>query len=568
MMSANSFLDNIIGNTKRRLWVWALSFFALLIAFPGVLTIYFTRVDSYVTNGNYWSELTYRESLIDAVYSMLYQYPGVISAALAIVIGLQGFSYLFSKRKVDMYHSVPVSMKKRFAVIYINGILAYVIPLLVSNLIAIVMVLFRGIISADLISRYFAGLGVNLLIFLAVYHLSIFSVSLTGNLFMAIVIDGVLIFYANMWTGIITNYMADFFKTKTTVFETKSYVFSISDLGKSAMYDILRLGKGWDYFGTEVLKYATGLLIWATVGIVLAYYYYKKRPSEAAGSSIAFYASRIIIKLMIVVPATLMFARWIYYFAEQSRTLMVISLVLATVIISMLIEILFNLDFISSIRHWGSIVVALILVGTIYVIFAMDLFGYDRYIPNTEDIESYAILNNYESYYSDYIDFSTYENNEFKASNEYIDCYKYAKDHMFNVDAEAIVELAKKAQSVKSEDMGYAIPLEVYYRLKNGKTRSRVVMVDVEDESNDDLLNRIIGPAHYKSGIWQAMEEDIPEPAMVREVKFYDGMASIYLPMYEANHLISLWREDMSKYDYDRVRYDEEIGYISVTFTN
>ena len=31
-----------------------------------------------------------------------------ILAGLAVIIGMQGFSYLYDRKKVDLYHSVPV----------------------------------------------------------------------------------------------------------------------------------------------------------------------------------------------------------------------------------------------------------------------------------------------------------------------------------------------------------------------------------------------------------------------------------------------------------------------------
>ena len=41
--------------------------------------------------------------------------------ALAVLLAVQGFSWMDSKRKLDLYLSVPVSSRKRFAVIYLNG---------------------------------------------------------------------------------------------------------------------------------------------------------------------------------------------------------------------------------------------------------------------------------------------------------------------------------------------------------------------------------------------------------------------------------------------------------------
>ncbi len=65
-------------------------------------------------------------------------------AILAILIAVQGFSYLYDRKKVDMYHSVPVSAKRRFAVIYLNGFLMYIIPALFGICIGILMAAAQG----------------------------------------------------------------------------------------------------------------------------------------------------------------------------------------------------------------------------------------------------------------------------------------------------------------------------------------------------------------------------------------------------------------------------------------
>ena len=127
MTSRNSFWDRSRENHKRRIWVWIVSVFVQLVAYIGFVTIYLTRIRRWNTEGAYRTAEAFKSAMCEATQDALgfSNYEGWIVIALAVIIGMQGFAYLYDRRKVDMYHSVPVSRKKRFAVIYVNGITFY-----------------------------------------------------------------------------------------------------------------------------------------------------------------------------------------------------------------------------------------------------------------------------------------------------------------------------------------------------------------------------------------------------------------------------------------------------------
>jgi|GEM_PF-1002116 len=180
------------------------------------------------------------------------------------------------------------------------------------------------------------------------------------------------------------------------------------------------------------------------------------------------------------------------------------------------------------------------------------------------DIDSYVVLNQNECY--------TEVINIDSTGQDYSSMYKspavYAKNNMKLTDAEAIVELAKKSVITGKDNMESPLALSVYYRLKSGRNVSRTVWVDVNDESNDSYLNRIVGPAYYKEGIWQAMSMNVPKQFEVTGVAYVNSLEDKKLNITDAERIIYLWREDMSAYDYNRVRYDNEQGYITITMSN
>lgn len=559
----NSFWASLWINSRRRVWVWALSVFSMIMVLPGILTVQFTRIDSYNVAGSYYSRNLYIQDLMRGVLDTFRTYPAIVTILLAIVIGIQGFSYLFSKRKIDMYLSIPVSNKRRFATIYFNGIFIYLCSLLLASLVVFIMIVAKGIANSFVFIRMGLSLAILILLFGAVYNITVLAVSLTGNLFMATVLDGAIIVYPVLCVDAINSYMSMFFNTRCTMYTGEVEDYSLITLCGSALTKITEYYAGWDGTWPILLKTLIGVLLWLVIAFALAYSNYNRRPAEAAGKSVVFYSTRMLIKIFVTVPLALLVGQWTYYLADQSVPLMVVSLILSTVVLGILIEISFNMDFMAALRHWGSLLATLIIVMCIFVIFKWDIFRYDAYIPDIEDVSSVAVINSYESYYTNAYDFDA---NEEDYSSRYIDAYRYAKDHMFIPDIDAVLTLARKSQEVAREDMKSALPLDIYYRLASGGNRSRTIWVDLDDPDNDVLLNRIVGPAHYKEGIWQAMTTDIPSDLEVNDLIFYYNDSSIRLSTSEADSILKLWRQDMAAYDFDRVHDDIELGYIDMTF--
>ena len=125
MTSKNLLSVRLKENNKRRVFTWVVSFLTQLIAYEGILTVYLSRIRANKSNGVYATVEQYVKEMNGAVEDALgFQgivYPCLV-LVLAVFIGIQGFSYLYDRKKIDMYYSVPVSAKSRFAVVYINGI--------------------------------------------------------------------------------------------------------------------------------------------------------------------------------------------------------------------------------------------------------------------------------------------------------------------------------------------------------------------------------------------------------------------------------------------------------------
>ena len=110
-------------NIKRRLWLFALLSFVMLLCYPLMTALTLSKYQ-----GNELSSVLYRQGL---GHNRLGLTGGVTVFLLTIggvLCAMEGFSWIYSRKKVDMYLSQPITMGRRFLMTWLNGILIYFIP--------------------------------------------------------------------------------------------------------------------------------------------------------------------------------------------------------------------------------------------------------------------------------------------------------------------------------------------------------------------------------------------------------------------------------------------------------
>lgn len=110
----------------------------------------------------------------------------LFAAFFAILFAVQGFCWLYSRRKTDLYFSVPESLKKRYMLICGNGIMVYsfstLTALLLDWIIGAAFHGMTGILAAQSLLAWF----VEQLAFIAMYQVALVAVMLTGNILTAL----------------------------------------------------------------------------------------------------------------------------------------------------------------------------------------------------------------------------------------------------------------------------------------------------------------------------------------------------------------------------------------------
>lgn len=570
MTSKSSFLANSKENNKRRIWVWVVSFLGQLMLYPGILTVYISRIDFWNADGRYKLPEHYLTAKQEAAADALGFQPVCMLpvALLAILIAVQGFSYLYDRKKVDMYHSVPVSAKRRFAVIYVNGLLIYLIPALFSILTGIIMAAAQGCMTGRCLAECGLAFLLNLLYFLVVYNTSILAVMLTGNViitgFAAVILLG--IGYA---AYMVTMALRDaFFDTSCYYFVKTTFTGSIiTDYdGKISWFKQLPL---LEDIVREILPVYGKWFLAAALFLALSYVCYRKRPSETAGKAMAFRRLNPFIKIMVSVVAGLIVCYIVYDATYYNTVVTVCSMAGGTLLCSAVMEAIYEADIRGALKHFVSTGIAAAATLFIFCIFQFDLFGYDSYVPEAEEVESVALdLGPYQNYW------------EWREADESISVIidsGFLRENMFLTDVEAVCELARKSQGLDWKNKEDCRSVRVLYRLKSGKEVVRLFYIDFEDESNEELLNRIIGTPEYRNGFYLMTKEDVKTAFSEMErdwkVTYTNGTIETDLPASESERLREMWLKDMEQFDFTmanssrpcgKLSWNMEDGYISM----
>ena len=554
MTLKNSFWASCRENHKRRIWVWIVAVLSQIIVYGGMTMIYLSRIKGFYAEGTYRSLTEFKEAMYQAAQDALGFSDNLygIIFLLAAMIAMQGYSYLYDRRKVDVYHSVPVSKNRRFAVVYVNGLMIYLIANLLGLLLGLVIAVSQGAANGEVVAQ--AGLAFvwNLAFFLAYYHLMILAVMLTGNRFVTICLFLVFTLYEIGAYSLIGNLKWVFFETYSGYFLYSDAKFSPLNDYTANIWQIKNAANAADAARVAMPLAAKWIGI-ALVLLAIAWFAYRKRPSETAGKAIAHRFLEPVLKVAVAILSAFLIGQLVYDTSYENEPLLVIGMLLGGLIVCAAMEVIYDFDIRSLFKHLLSSGVALVGVLAIFCIFKWDLLGYDSYIPEQNTVESIAI--NADGYYDSYWD----------ENGRYVDDPEYKKENMFLTDAEPVLTLVRKAAQTDVEEMSAGRTVQILYRLKSGRQVARMIQVDYDDPETEELLNRIFRTDAFKKGTFQAFTDEISYDR-VETINYSNGAAIGIVPKEEAKELRDAWVRDMEQFDFTMVRHNRPCGAITMAY--
>lgn len=501
MTSKKSFLASMLENNRRRIWVWIVSALVWFFYFPAGMILVISSVrNSFIRSmeSGIKELVTQQEVLQQAAAEWIFTLEPqlVIVSLLAIVCAIHGFSYLYSRKKVDLYHSVPVKKSRRFAVIYLNGILIYLIPSSIAILLSMLVAQVNGAMSAALLGNAVIIMLMNLFLYAATYGLIVIAVMMTGNVIITLLASAVFLFYEIAARGLLFFLKNEFFN-----YFSANHGVNMIPLLSPAGYCIATMQELYGLQGKAGLGglFSAALpamlknILLAIIFAATAFYCYKKRPSEAAGRTMAFPRTKVFIKVLITVPVTLFAGLSVRNVTGERATpgnvsLLIFALLAVCILVSCIMEVIYEMDIKAVFRKKYQVLISAVCVAVIYCIFQFDLTGFDQWVPEPEKLEDAVVM------VSDVVNRTDY----FDENMQYTDSESYFLNKPGIKDVEAVCELSKKKAA---EGESPSLWLNVAYRMKSGKVKWRSFPVAIEEE---ELLSRIIDTKEFReaSYIW------------------------------------------------------------------
>lgn len=502
MTSKSLFFKLMKEDFKTRVWTLAISilifFFSLIVATAMMISFNLYEGSAY----SYSDDLALNFiSYIDVKNPFF----GMIFIVLSLVMAMSGFSYLYSKKKVDMYHSLPVKREVLYFIKIINGILIVLIPFIICEIVASLLIL-ANTGEIIVITSALWSIAEWTLLFIMSYFLTVFSIMLTGNMLIGILACGFFSFYFPLISLVLKGYQSTFFDTYyTSGFIIENVLPNMSSF--MLMFNIFEL------------KWLTRIIIVILASIAFLFinlFLYKKRASEAAGKSVSFNVIKLPIKSMMVIFMSILMYLLGYEVMNDSIGWGLFGLIVSGVITHCVMEIIYNQDFKKIFAKKIELLVLIIISIFIAAAFQFDIFGYDSYIPSASQIKSTAVISNLlesnsEQYYNKVEITDGYYNYSFVdvdyASDSKVEADLIKKMDIQNKDA--VLELARQGIEAAKYDLemyGNFDKVLISYKLKNGRTVGRVYYVDLDQSTSG--LSSIYADESYKKSIYPILSEN------------------------------------------------------------
>lgn len=495
MTSKNfSFKSLVRHNMTSRMWAIALSVLGCL---AGLLLPIFAIQQNYQVQLKFTTEPDYARTAADVLKDTQNSIAQVISfdspfiklvlIVLATLCGVAMFRYLHDRRQVDFYHALPISRGKLFAVNYISGVLLVLPFYLIVLVIGLIFVSAMGLgaqITGSLLAQSILG---NIAYFLLNYTVAVLCTVLTGNTIITVLLG----IWAQLGIPVlmvmIQCYQAMFYETfSSTVPLMQTFVLYGSPMcnylvtfhDTHTMYVPL-FDTALDVVGgMAVLIYPVILTI--VLG-VLSYFLFVRRKSENTGMAVSFRRAKAPIKWFMSMFSGLGFGLIFTVIFSGTSGGMWFGLVFGVVLCHMIVEIIYDFDFKALLHHWKQMIVLAILAVVVVVGIKNDVFGYDNYIPDVDDIASAAIES---SYYN--IDWN------YNVQDIY-------KDQL--TDAESIEKIHQLAElsvanNGKPEEGDSTHAYTIHYTLKNGDHVSRCY-TEVPTNVVQDMMVNLVASEQY-----------------------------------------------------------------------
>ena len=512
MMSRNSCSKGLVRDCmKRNLWAIVLSTVGFFMA--QLLPVIMTAQHSLSAHKQDLVNLSAADAAaswqgyVESVGEMLGGQNVFVKLAviiLAVTCGVSMFAYLHNRRKVDFYHSLPISRSRLFAVDYATGALCALVPYLVLHALSIVSACAMGfgeVVNASLIGV----IASNVIFFFLLYAMAAVTTILCGNTVITLLLGLWVYFGPTLVTALWQSLKSMFFQTYVMDASMTSLLFG-NKFAPLIQYFGVNGTKMHSWAGAVepvyTMDYSAGLQEPSAIGLLIGYavaaivitalalFLFRIRKSERAGTALAFNPIKLPVKIIICVVMGTAFAEIFKMLVYESELWFWVGLVLGTVIFHCVVEIIYAFIF----RKPLQLVIILAVLCAGLLTMQSDVFGYDKWLPDEGGIAAAAPM--------DYVGESSLlsEPENIAAARQLA---ALGVESLNNTDEDAQTQC-----------------ITVTFKLKNGKVKTRSYELPITDEVLT-LEKQIYQSAEYKQKAWSLFTLGAVQEGYHRNIGFY-----------------------------------------------
>lgn len=316
-----------------------------------------------------------------------------VSLLLGFVCALQSYSWVNHASQIDFYGALPITKSQRFWSINFVETTAFIFGLGLAEVMANLLIAVNGLWCKEMLWMSLMGLAAGLLVFCAVYALTLIAVFLTGNSLLA-TLGGIFLLLVENIIYFLHNAYAELFYQSMYHFgaQSRRIPFGITPL--SGVVKITSVVNAWNdgtidwsVQGKPVFMGMIMLLIQAVVFFALSYLLYKKRPALHGGKQMIYDWTKPIIKVSILVVGALGIG-WFGFLTDSFNkttcfTMILIGLLLVQVVVQSLMDGNIRYCF----RGWKSFLIGVLITFIACGFYVGDWRGYDSKIPDAKELE-------------------------------------------------------------------------------------------------------------------------------------------------------------------------------------
>lgn len=527
MTSKISSFNIMLEDLRHRIWMLALSCLGSFLAFP---VVFLLRNRDFIQRVEYNPYSITPDRILPSCYVNFFLHEAAITQGIilfpgAVIVGIFGFRYLYSRRMTDLYHSIPVKRSRLFFLTWLNGLLIWLIPMLLFMGITLLFMLVNlaryGLLDKFALVALAAAkmIPVFLICFLIVYHFCLVCAMLSGNAFNALCSSLILGTAAAAIYGIIL-------MLSLTCFETfRSLSLSLEQIAWASplVSPIIILADASSFLplyfihSTSILVhpafFRTGCILLLLLNLAIACLLYQKRPSELAEHGINNRFLQVCLRFLTTFAASQLGAMlFIVITGKDAVGWYLFGTLLFGILFYCIMNIIMHMNFKSFLAHKLQLGAMLAFSAAFLLTFTMDLTGYDTRLPSKDLIEKASLS------YSRYQDSSCRYLVEEDGSLTYTDTIDWAYQ-----DMDSLYPLLEKL-AAKDLQYEYLGSVSVDLTLKNGSTFSRSYLLD--EIADVELIRPILESREYLAAFYPASCGLFPLPSVLGISSILDNVGT------------------------------------------